>query len=138
MKQVIYMLTVIMISGCVNDSAKYKTTAPNATNEISRKIIERMQIEGSDEELRLMLIEYPPNVASVPHVHPVGGLCYLVEGTAESQYEGEDLKKIRAGDSFQDIASKKHLLFRNSSKTEALKFTCVAKIKKDQPYMAPL
>lgn len=101
-------------------------------------MIERIDITGSDEELRLMLIEYPPNVSSVPHIHPVGGLCYVVEGAAESQYEGEDLKTFKAGDSYQDIATIKHLLFRNASKTDPLKFTCTAKIKKDQQFMLPI
>jgi quercetin dioxygenase-like cupin family protein len=65
-------------------------------------------------------------------------LCYVVEGVAESQYEGEELKVFHAGDSYQDQANKKHLIFRNPSKTDVLKFTCTAKIKKDLPFMTPL
>lgn len=85
-----------------------------------------------------MLIDFPPEFSNVPHTHPVVGLCYIIEGVAESQYEGEDLKTLHAGDSYQDSATKKHLLFRNSSETDALKFTCAAKIKKGQEFMQPL
>jgi len=106
--------------------------------EVSRKVIERADIAGSDEELRLMLVEFPPVLSNVAHTHPVAGLCYVIEGTAESQYEGEALKTFRAGDSYQDLATKKHLIFRNASKTDGLKFTCAAKIKKDQQFMLPL
>jgi quercetin dioxygenase-like cupin family protein len=138
MKQIIFTLSAIILGGCVSNSATLDNLQTSPSSEISRKVIERLNIAGSDEELRLMLIEYPPNVSSVPHTHPVGGLCYVVEGAAESQYEGEDLKTFKAGDSYQDIATKKHLLFRNASKTDPLKFTCTAKIKKDQQFMLPI
>ena len=51
--------------------------------EVSSKIIERTGIDGSDEELRLMLVEFPPGYASPAHTHPVIGLNYIVEGFAE-------------------------------------------------------
>jgi quercetin dioxygenase-like cupin family protein len=138
MKRIIFILTAFILGGCVSNAATLNSAKINSSSEISRKVIERIDIAGSNEELRLMLIEYPPNLFSVPHIHPVGGLCYVVEGAAESQYEGEDLKTFKAGDSYQDIATKKHLLFRNVSKTMPLKFTCTAKIKKDQQYMLPI
>lgn len=138
MKRIMLILTSLVMGGCANNSATLNTSKLNHSNEISRKVIERMDIAGSNEELRLMLIEYPPNVSSVPHIHPVGGLCYVIEGVAESQYEGEVLKTFKTGDSYQDIATKKHLLFKNASKTDPLKFTCAAKIKKDQQFMLPI
>ena len=109
----------------------------SVNSEVSRRIIERTDIPGSDEELRLMLVEFPPGYANAAHRHPVAGLCYVIEGTAESQYEGETLKLIRAGESFQDEANKTHSLFRNVSGTDALKFICAAKIGKDQQYLLP-
>lgn len=139
MKKMVYMLsTAIIMAGCASNPAMLNNPKINSSSEISRKAIERIDIAGSNEELRLILIEYPPNISGVPHIHPVGGLCYVIEGAAESQYEDEGLKTFHTGDSFQDIATKKHLIFRNASKTNSLKFTCTAKIKKDQQYMLPL
>jgi quercetin dioxygenase-like cupin family protein len=97
---------------------------------ISRKVIERHEISGSTDELQMILIEYQPGAAAPPHVHPVIGLNYIIEGTAESQYEGESVKKFKAGDSYQDPANKRHLTFRNMSKTKPLKFLVVCKIPK--------
>jgi quercetin dioxygenase-like cupin family protein len=105
---------------------------------VSRKIIERTDIKGSNEELCLMLVEFAPGYSSPPHIHPVVGLNYIIEGVAESQYEGESLKTFKAGDSYQDQANKKHLVFRNPSKTNVLKFLVAFKIKKNQPFMRPL
>lgn len=106
-------------------------------SEVSRKIIERTDIAGGDEELRLMQIEYPPAYSAPPHRHPVAGLCYVIEGAAETQYEGGAAKVVSAGESFQDEAGKTHSLFRNVSTTNSLRFLCAAKIRKDQPYLLP-
>lgn len=113
-------------------------TATGKITEVSRKVIERTDIKGTDEELRLMLVEFPPAFSNVAHTHPAVGLCYVIEGMAESQYEGEAIKILHAGDSYQDLANSKHLLFRNVSKTDGLRFICGMKMKKDQPYMQPL
>ncbi|MDD5275329.1 MAG: cupin domain-containing protein [Methylovulum sp.] len=147
MKYIISAVAITVLSGCTSiaGNSVYPVTRNSPTSEaqftltkVSRKIIERTDIAGGSEELRLMLIDFPPEFSSVPHTHPVVGLCYIIEGVAESQYEGEDLKTLHAGDSYQDSATKKHLLFRNASKTYALKFTCAAKIKKGQEFMQPL
>lgn len=113
-------------------------TAVSKITDVSRKIIERTDIEGTDEELRMMLVEFPPAFSNVAHTHPTVGLCYVVEGEAESQYEGEAVKVLHTGDSYQDQVNSKHLLFRNTSETDGLRFICIAKMKKDQGYMQPL
>ncbi|MGD0959926.1 MAG: cupin domain-containing protein [Methylomonas sp.] len=106
--------------------------------EVSREIIQSTAIEGGDEEPRLILVEFPPEYASPAHVHPVVGLNYIIEGVAESQYEDEAVTTLHAGDSYQDPANKKHLVFRNPSKTEALRFIIACKIKKGASFMEPL
>jgi len=128
------------LAGCsralgVNEAV---TAEPAAAAKVARKVLERTPIAGTDDELRLMLIEYPPGVAGTPHRHPVTGLCYVVEGTAESQYEGEPLKTFRTGDSYQDPATKPHLIFRNASATQPLRFTCSAKLGKSQEFVEAL
>lgn len=138
MKKLTFMVLGIMALSQVAPLAQSTETAKNKITEVSRKVIQSADISGSNEELRMMLVEFPPEYSNVAHSHPVGGLCYVITGTAESQYEGEDVKVFHAGDSYQDQANKKHLLFKNSSTTEPLKFTCTAKIKKDQPFMLPL
>ena len=111
---------------------------PAPAAKVARKVLQRTPIAGSEDELRLMLIEYPPGVAGPPHRHPVTGLCYVLEGTAESQYEGKPLETFRAGDSYQDPATKPHLIFRNASSTQPLRFTCTAKIGKNQDFVEAL
>ncbi|MFO1518986.1 MAG: cupin domain-containing protein [bacterium] len=101
---------------------------------IVRKVIERYEIPGTNDELQMILIEYPPGVAGPPHFHPVVGLNYIIEGIAESQYEGEPIKTFHSGDSYQDPANKRHVIFRNASKTKPLKFLVACKIPKGQSF----
>jgi quercetin dioxygenase-like cupin family protein len=147
MKYLMPALVITFLSGCAsiagNSSSPVTLNASSSdakfvVTNVSRKVIERTDVAGSNEELRLMLVEFPPKFSNVAHTHPVVGLCYIIEGIAESQYEGEELKTLHAGDSYQDSATKKHLLFRNASETDPLKFTCSAKIGKDQEFMQPL
>jgi quercetin dioxygenase-like cupin family protein len=138
MKKITFFGLSIMALSQISPLAQSAEAQKNKITEISRKTIQSADTVGSNEELRMMMVEFPPEYSNVAHSHPVGGLCYVITGTAESQYEGEDVKVFHAGDSYQDQANKKHLLFRNISKTEPLKFTCTAKIKKDQQFMQPL
>jgi len=108
-----------------------------ALTEVSRKVIESSEVAGTDEELRLMLVEFPPGYSSAPHSHPVVGLCYVIEGTAESQYEGEAIMTIASGGSYQDKPNQVHALFRNVSASDPLRFLCAAKIKKGLPFLQP-
>lgn len=105
---------------------------------ISRKVIERHDIPGSTEELQMILIEYQPGASAPSHAHPVIGLNYIIEGVAESQYEGEPIKTFKAGDSYQDPANKRHLIFRNASKSKPLKFLVACKILKGEPFSKAL
>ena len=104
--------------------------AVEATPKIERKVLERIPIPDTDEELQMMLVTFPPGAQSEPHVHPVEGMNYIVEGTAESQYEGHPLERYEAGDSYLDLASVTHKVFRNPSKTRSLKFVIAFKIKR--------
>lgn len=106
----------------------------NAASDVSRRILERTDIPGTDDELRLTLVEFPPSKAAPPHYHPVPGVCYVLEGTAETQYDGGPVEQVSAGQSFHDVADTTHTVFRNVSDTEILKFICTAKIGKDQKY----
>jgi len=99
-------------------------------SKIERQTLERIPLPNTDEELQMMLVTFPPGAESEPHMHPVEGMNYIVEGMAESQYEGHPLERYKAGDSYLDLASVTHKVFRNPSKTHPLKFVIAFKIKK--------
>jgi quercetin dioxygenase-like cupin family protein len=126
-------------TAAVATPAVSSATVPSPDNRtILRKVLERSDIPGTGDELQMILIEYPPGAAAPPHLHPVVGLNYILEGAAESQYEGEPVKTFHAGDSYQDPANRKHLIFRNASKTEVLRFIVTCRIPKGQSFTREL
>ena len=110
----------------------------NFPSQIVKKIIERIDIPETDEEYRLMLVIYPPGNLGRPHMHPVAGLNYIISGTAESKYEGEEIITYNAGDSYTDPANKKHLIFRNASQMKELRFLVAYRVKKSGVFAIPL
>lgn len=114
-------------------------TAPSGRTVISADGISRTTLEShtneNGEEFRLVLTTYPPGVGLPSHHHPSVGHNYVLEGVAESQYEGEDLKRFTAGLSYQDQAQVTHTIFRNADRTSPLKYLIAYTVKKGQPFL---
>jgi quercetin dioxygenase-like cupin family protein len=87
------------------------------------------------EEFRLVMITYPPGVGLPAHHHPSVAHNYVLEGVAESQYEGEELKRFVAGESYQDKANVSHTIFRNADRSSPLKYLIAYTIKKGQSFL---
>ncbi len=125
----------LLLTACAGLSTN--SIPPQTTDEITRQILERTSLRVG-RELRLMLIEYPPGASAPAHQHPVAGLCLVLEGEAESQYEDEGLVSIGAGESYQDSGTKTHFVWRNPSETEWLRFVCAADIGVDEAFATPV
>jgi quercetin dioxygenase-like cupin family protein len=110
-------------------------TGPDPAAGITRTMLERYAIPGSDQEMRMDLIVFPPGAVSPPHHHPVAGLNYILEGTAESAYGDEQPRLYHAGESLQDRATVPHTLFRNADQHAALRFLIFYTVKVGQPYL---
>src|ERR1700751_5900569 len=90
---------------------------------------------GTGDEFKLVLTTYPPGVGLPLHHHPTVAHNYVLEGVAESQYEGESLMRFAIGDSYQDKAFTKHLIFRNGDQRAPLKYLITYTVKKGQPFL---
>jgi quercetin dioxygenase-like cupin family protein len=101
---------------------------------ISRTTLESHD-SGAGEEFKLVLAIYPPGVGLPAHHHPVVAHNYVLEGVAESQYEGEALQRFGAGQSYQDKALSPHLIFRNGDRTAPLKYLIAYIVKQGQPFL---
>ncbi|XRD86388.1 cupin domain-containing protein [Dyella acidisoli] len=101
---------------------------------ITRTVLERRPIPGSDQSMELILVTFQPGVSAPLHHHPVAGLNYIIEGTAESAY-GHDVPKLyRAGDTLQDLPNVPHTVFRNPDKSKVLRFLIFTNLHADQAY----
>ncbi len=132
------LFAVLVLTMPMANAESEKISNSNSVDKITRTILERTAIPGTDEEIRLMMVIYPPGHPGRSHLHPVVGLNYIVSGTAESQYEGENLTTYNSGDSYTDPANKKHLVFRNASNEEELRFLVAYRVKKSGVFAIPL
>lgn len=92
-------------------------------------------VNDAGEDFRLVLTTYPPGVGLPPHHHPSVAHNYVLEGVAESQYHGEELKRFSAGHSYQDEAITPHQIFRNADRSASLKYLIAYTVKRGQPFL---
>ncbi|MFM0291156.1 cupin domain-containing protein [Paraburkholderia megapolitana] len=109
-------------------------TIPVQMKGITRTTLERHAIPGTDQELRMDLVTLLPGVSAPLHHHPVAGLNYIIEGTAESAYGNDPPRLYHAGESLQDQAMVPHTLFRNVDDHAVLRFLIFSTITVGQPY----
>jgi quercetin dioxygenase-like cupin family protein len=84
--------------------------------------LERRPIPGTDLEMRLSLVTQPPGYSAPLHHHPGQGFVYMLEGTAESAYGDEVIKRFRAGDHWTEPADVPHRVARNPDAHAARRF----------------
>jgi quercetin dioxygenase-like cupin family protein len=108
--------------------------ATPATPPISRTVLERHPIPGTDETMEIILVVYQPGVAAPLHHHSVAGLNYVLEGTAESAYGKDAPKLYHTGETFTDLPNVPHTVFRNADAHKVLRFLIFANVHANQPY----
>jgi len=108
--------------------------ADASTSQITRTVLERHEIPGTDEEMQMILAEFPPGTVSALHHHTVEGLVYVLEGTAESAYGNDAPKIYHAGDVMKDIPDVPHTIFRNPDPDHTLRILIFTNLHKGQPY----
>lgn len=101
---------------------------------VTRKILQRLPLPGDHRELVVAEVTYPPGGVAPRHSHPVGGVIYIVEGTAESAYDSDAPQLYRAGDTLQDRADVQHTLFRNCDPERPLRFLTIYALEPGRSY----
>jgi quercetin dioxygenase-like cupin family protein len=118
--------------------AEPSATAPGASTGITRRLLDSHDMpDQPGYETRIYLIEYGPGVAADPHVHPVAGVGYILEGSFESAFGDEAPTITHQGESFVDQVDKVHRLFRNPSATEPLRFVIAYAVAKGAAVILP-
>ena len=100
---------------------------------IERVVLQRSDVPGTDLEMLVLLVTYPPGAAAPVHHHPVVGINYILEGSAETAFDNDPPRTYKAGESFQDLAMRPHTIFRNASRTKPLRFLIFYTIPKGMP-----
>ena len=77
------------------------------------EVFRRQHPELPDKEIFVKRIELEPGAASAPHIHPGMVTGYVQAGVLEFQLKGEELQKLKAGDTFFEPAGSHHMVARN-------------------------
>lgn len=101
---------------------------------VMRKVLERLPLPGSHQELTVVEVTYPPGSVAPLHRHPVGGVVYIVEGVAESAYGSDEPRQYRAGETLQDRADIPHTYFRNCDPDRPLRFLTIYVLEPGRSY----
>lgn len=109
-------------------------TTITATGAIAR-LLENHDVPGTDREIVLREVTFPPGRVSPVHHHMVAGLVFILEGVAESAYGSDAPKLYRAGETMQDRADVPHTLFRNADPDKPLRILIFYAAAKGQPYV---
>jgi quercetin dioxygenase-like cupin family protein len=99
------------------------------------RILESHNIQGTDREMVLREVTFPPGMVVPLHRHTVPGLVFIVEGVAESAYGNDPPRLYRAGETLQDQAEVPHTLFRNADPNRPLRILTFYVVAKGQPYI---
>ncbi|MGH1462305.1 MAG: cupin domain-containing protein [Neptuniibacter sp.] len=87
---------------------------------------------------QMLIVEYAPGGFSPKHRHPAHTFIYVLEGAVEMQIEGEDAVVLKAGDSFYERPEDIHLVSRNASSTDPVKFLVFAVKENDTALVIPV
>jgi len=118
--------------GFAQTSGHERPTTRTASG-ITRTELERHPLAGTDQEMRLYLIVYPPGVASPVHHHAAVGMGYVLSGTVESAFGNEKPRTYHTGESFVDEAVTPHTISRNVDRRKPLKLLLYYVLKPGQP-----
>lgn len=106
------------------------TTSPEG---LIRTLLQEVKLPDGGQ-FKMILDTFPAGIVIPSHHHPSFGLNYVLEGHAESQYEGEKPIRVGPGDTFIDYPDRQHLLFRNLSAELPVKVLIVFMVEEGQPF----
>lgn len=87
---------------------------------------------------QMLIVEYGPGGSSPKHRHPAHTFVYVLAGAVEMQVEGDEAVLLKAGDFFYERPDDIHLVSRNASSTEPVKFLVFAVKENDTALVIPV
>ena len=116
------ILTVLFITASISVALAQHHQESTAANAISAKAIlnQVLPAELKDQEVIMMVVDFPPGNVGTAHRHPGQTFGYLLEGELESVFEGKTYN-YKKGDTFYEFPNGLHNSTRNPSATVTAK-----------------
>jgi quercetin dioxygenase-like cupin family protein len=110
-------------------------TALAQTGPIRRTVIQKADVSVPGREAVVAKVELDAGAAAGRHSHPGDEISYVLEGEGELRIEGEDPRRVKAGESFVIPAGAVHDAVNVGSGT--LKLVGVYVVEKGKPLATP-
>lgn len=110
-------------------------TALAQTGGIRRAVIQKADVSVPGREAVVAKVELDAGVAAGRHTHPGDEISYVTEGEGELRIDGEDPRRVKAGESFVIPAGTIHDAINVGSGT--LKLVGVYVVEKGKPLASP-
>lgn len=108
-------------------------------NQESIKVLQEHALTNVPGKKTLMLIvDYAPGQATVPHSHTGTAVAYVLEGAITSRVNDEKAKTYQVGESFYEPAGSRHFESSNASQTKPAKLLVVMVLDDKAEVLTPL
>lgn len=139
MKTTLILSTLLMglMSGRL--LAQHEHSAGAGQSATSYAIILQQALAEKDlnnREVKMLIVDFPPNSMSAAHRHPCPTFGYVLEGEIESIFEGKTYR-YKKGDSFYEVANGLHSSARNNHPTTPAKLLVFFLAEKGKPTSIP-
>lgn len=104
----------LMSLGTLTRAADKGNALPSAS---VAELMTRDLNSGSDKEVVMLTVTYPPAGASLPHRHDAQVFVYVLEGELTMQVRGSPAVTLRPGQTFYEAPDDVHVVSANASKT---------------------
>ncbi|RKP48172.1 cupin domain-containing protein [Trinickia fusca] len=72
-------------------------------------VLQRVAVPGAGREMGMGISEFPPNAVKPKHKATGPEVCYVLEGELSVQIEGQPVKVVHAGETYQIPANVVHV-----------------------------
>jgi quercetin dioxygenase-like cupin family protein len=124
------------VIGAASAAIVIATAAPASAHDVGDKVTPNFQQaipNIPDKSLIAVVVDYPPDAASVPHTHAKSSFiyAYVVSGSIESKVNDGPTRVYKAGESWSEPPGASHPISRNASKTQPAKLLAVFVVDTD-------
>ena len=127
-----YMKALITTMACLLGS----TVAAQET--IATSLFQTSLSDLQDREGMMVIVDYPPGVASAPHRHNAHTFVYVLEGSVVMQVEGGRRIMLRQGQTFYENPDDIHVVSMNASMTKPAKILVFFVKREGAPVKVPV
>jgi quercetin dioxygenase-like cupin family protein len=127
------MLKKASISAAIFTLALTATTVlAQSDSPITRTVLQKSDFPGATYTTIVAMAEIKPGATVAHHTHPGIEVGYVMDGEGDIIVDGQPIKHLKAGDSYQIPAGVPHIAHNtNASKPEKILITFV--VEKDKP-----